>query len=325
MQAAQHGPDLRRQPNLPQAPGQTLTRPVGALHRRAARNRDQYHASTESRGKVSVTYCLQPDPGSVVGQPSTVRRLQPRAQQPAVLANRPAPARQVGEARCKRQGRKESIPCARIKPPALIRKNRPRVPACRAPARSLLDRARHRALARSPQRADFPPPLPEGSATRRRPAHESHPWRAADPSRVLARHWFAPDFRDISASPELPAADEHPCPAGRQFPTAPPAPRERCLRDRPRHAACRPISSRLPAARSARSSPSSQRLAAGAALESPRQFRCVHLFFQLRRQPTATAVAAPDRCPAPRGSGDRPEPRCSPPAEPHWPIAPIAP
>ena len=96
--APQDGPDVRRQPNLLQTPGQPLARPVRALHRRAARNGDQYHASAEGQGEVSVTYHLQPDSGGEVGQPGSVRRLQPCAEQPALLANRPAPTRQVCEA-----------------------------------------------------------------------------------------------------------------------------------------------------------------------------------------------------------------------------------
>lgn len=67
--APQDGPDLRRQPNLLQAPRQALAHPVRALLGSTARNGHQYNAIAKCRSKASVTYRLQPDPGDEMWQP----------------------------------------------------------------------------------------------------------------------------------------------------------------------------------------------------------------------------------------------------------------
>ena len=164
MPALQERPDFRRQSDLLQAPCQAPCHPSRALPGSAARNRNQHHAAPELSAKALVTDPFQPDAGSEIGQPGLVHSLQSCTKQPAFLANTPGPARQICEARSEWHSRQRGIRAAPPFPRVFIRKSRRRVPACRAPARPLSHRARHRDPVRSPPRDDFPPPLPAGVA-----------------------------------------------------------------------------------------------------------------------------------------------------------------
>ena len=172
--ALQDWPDFHRQPELAQTPGQALSHPAQASLRSTARHGNQHHARAKDRGESSMGGGLQPHLTGKPGQPERVGGLQARAEQSSLLADSPAAIRQVRETRSERQSRMERAN-ASAPVPALIRKNRRRLPENRVPARPRLhpDGVRYRAQARWRLRADFPPPLPAGFAMPRRPAGES--------------------------------------------------------------------------------------------------------------------------------------------------------
>lgn len=77
--ASQHRPDVHRQANLAQTPGQALAHPVPPSQRSAAWHGHQHHAIAQDRGKASVARRFQPDLGGKPRQPDPVRSLQARA------------------------------------------------------------------------------------------------------------------------------------------------------------------------------------------------------------------------------------------------------
>lgn len=120
MCAPQDRPDIDRQPELAQAPGQALPHPAAASRRGAAWHGNQHHAITEDRREAALARSLQPHLGGEPRQPDRVRSLQARAQLSPSLTSRPPPTGKVREAGRKRQSRKRRGIVTRPFAPALI-------------------------------------------------------------------------------------------------------------------------------------------------------------------------------------------------------------